>query len=65
MGLKMTNQEIKDRAPDGATHYYEHEFYDSFYFYSNDVNMWFVWNARLKYWSSSIFQGRSSELKPL
>ena len=61
----MTEQEIRGNAPIGATHYYEHEFYDSFYFYSNDVSLWFVWNQRLKYWSSNIFQERIKLLKPL
>lgn len=61
----MSIEEIRKNAPAGATHYYENEFFDSFYFYSGDVNLWFVWNSRLKYWSSNVFQERISELKPL
>lgn len=61
----MTLEEIKRNAPDGATHYYKNQFICSYFFYSNEVNLWFVWSKHYKYWSSAIFKERIAELHPL
>ena len=34
--------EIKFKAPKGATHYFKNDYVVAYFFYSNDVNMWFV-----------------------
>ena len=57
--------EIQFKAPKGATHYYKNEFNTSYWFYSVDVNMWFVWSSYRNYWASNIFNERVAELKPL
>lgn len=52
-------------APDGATHYYKDDLITCYFFYSSDVNLWFVWNSYFGYWSSNIFQERIELIKPL
>ena len=52
-------------VPKGATHFYENEFNTSYWFYSNDVNMWFVWVRYWEYWSSKVFIERIEDLKEL
>ena len=61
----MTEQEIKDNAPHGATHYYQNEVVISYFFYSSDVNLWFTWNKTFKHWTSGVFKERIDNLKPL
>lgn len=56
---------IQNNAPKGATHYYQNQWGVSYYFYSKEVNLWFVWVDHWDYWSSSIFEYRIPELKPL
>lgn len=59
--------EIQFKAPDGATHYYRNKFTNSYsyWFYSNDVKMWFVWDKYWEYWSSKVFIERIEDLKEL
>ena len=61
----MTIEEIRRNAPKGATHYYQNQWIVSYHFYSVDVNLWFVWCSGYDYWSSSVFECRIPELKPL
>lgn len=55
--------EIQFKAPKGATHYFKNEFNTSYWFYSNDVNLWFVWVSHWNYWTSNTFIERISDLK--
>lgn len=57
--------EIKFKAPKGATHYFKNDYVVAYFFYSNDVNMWFVWVSHWDYWSSKVFIERIEELQPL
>ena len=57
--------EIQFKAPKGSTHYFENEFNVSYWFYSNDVSMWFVWDKYWEYWSSKVFIERIEDLKEL
>lgn len=44
----MTNQEIKDRAPDGATHYRQSQGYTLYY--RDDVYALWLYISRLEEW---------------
>ncbi|WP_151724398.1 hypothetical protein [Acinetobacter ursingii] len=55
----------RTEIPPGATHYFSNDFRTSYYFYSNDVNLWFVWVEHWNYWSSKIFVERILDLKPV
>jgi hypothetical protein len=57
--------DIHSKAPKGATHYFKNEFIVSYFFYSNDVELWFVWDKHFEYWSSKIFMDRIKNLKKL
>lgn len=61
----MDIEQIRKNAPDGATHYYKDDLITCYFFYSSDVNLWFVWNSYFGYWSSNIFQERIELIKPL
>lgn len=61
----MTEQEIREGAPSGATHYYKNEFVVSYHFYSKEVGLWFVWCKHYNYWSSKCIIERLENLKPL
>ena len=62
----MTNQEIKDRAPDGATHYSESSIFKSHpYYFKIHGNDAYIWEL-MKRWRKTIRNfNEYSDLKPL
>lgn len=61
----MTEQEIKDRAPVGATHYFQNEWVIVYYFYCEQIEKWLAYNNSHKHWFSAVFPYRTPLLKPL
>lgn len=58
----MTPQQIKDAAPEGATHYCNQPYVGYFYFY----DQWFEWNELEDCWNPLHFNpNKYRELKPL
>ena len=58
----MTEQEIKDRAPSGASHYWlSYRTYNVYYFKIKDGKL-FMWNGIKQWFSESSF---SLAIKPL
>lgn len=63
--MNITLDEIRSKAPEGATHYYSNAHIVAYYFYSSDVKMWFVWDKHHEFWTSKCFTYRESDIKPL
>lgn len=53
--------------PKLATHFFYNKKTNSksYWFYSNDVKMWFVWDRHWNYWTSKVFIDRIEDLKEL
>lgn len=61
----ITEQEIRDKAPSGATHYFQNEWVVVYHFYCKEIGKWLAYNSAQKYWTSSVFPYRIPLLKPL
>lgn len=61
----MTEQEIRDGAPSGATYYYQNEWVVVYHFYCKEIEKWLAYNNAHQCWTSSVFPYRIPLLKPL
>lgn len=61
----MTEQEIRDKAPSGATHHWTNQWGTAYYCYYSQVGRWLHYDKYHDHWTCQKMDSLMDNIKPL